>query len=1172
MALPELQPQHDPTALYKFQTEYKHQVAGNKATCLHSNFLKGVKWSPDGACCLTASDDNLLRVYDLPPDSLERAPIGDPSSPQLAAADDSFPAALRIYEGETIYDYAWYPGMVASDPVSCCFASTSRAHPVHLWDVCTGELRCSYRAYDHADEVTAANSVAFNLDGSKLFTGFNKHIRVYDVTRPGRDCQNISTHKKRQDGQPGIISCLCFNPDRSGLFATGSYAGSAALFDEHTGEMLYVLQGHTGGITQVMFSRDGNFLYTGARRDPAILCWDVRYSSDVLYRMDRDVTGTNQRIHFDIEPCGRHLATGGQDGMVRMFDLRTGEAAGDYVAAADTVNGVQFHPFLPLLATASGQRRFYLAPSDSDSDSDAENAVPNKPSAPVTTTAGEEHAAKQKLPALENVLSVWRYPCSWVEIPAASEANPEPEAAAGTDMDAQAMDVDGGAQRYDGDLLQDTADRARKAEKAEQASDKAEEPVADISKYLKTTGIMETRYIRMLSSLCSHTYDLVNLTPRALYRRHRLHLVTTSLQCELSTAPEVPRTASQVFDDGDAMGATAQSMEAAHKEVAAAAEATAIPALQALNNVEAIDAVKKAKGLSPTDLVASKLAAAASAAAQATQPLANNITSFTMAAPVQMVTSQLQTAAAAGHSTAVATMGTVMAAVESTWGRERGKKQALKDRCSSPTEWYVCDDPLTHTRYFVIQGSDNFDHWKVNLTFDPVVFEDAKLGVKVHRGVYEAALVLYDRLAPMVQEHLSSSPFAKICFTGHSLGGSLGTLLMLMYLHRGVLPPVAIAPVYTFGAPAIFCEGAAGPCGESNSCDLDPRHEGRSMLLEKLGLPNGAVRNIIMHKDIVPRAFACDYALVADLLRRVGDSFKEHGCLLGPHRQSLYYFVGKMLVLQPEADHSFVKGDGFHPMLPAGSGLYTLRQPTVLSSVAATARERVSQAAAKAQQAAMAPLSPREHLSNVVDASALVAARAASAAKAVVSPTPAAAATAPASSSSDAGSVKASAGSSSSREGRDGASGSPAAASAGPSTAARKWPPPAVGRPAASLMEAVNQLMDYPHPLEMLGDAGAYGDEGSISRYHNPDNYTRALGGVLRNRTRPWRALLSEQAAKAGASAQSWYLPEAEGTAKVTVAGNRRKSRAEAFQESKHQMPAYAPAASAWRRPMHRSA
>jgi len=61
---------------------------------------------------------------------------------------------------------------------------------------------------------------------------------------------------------------------------------------------------------QVKFSADGNFLYTGARKDTDILCWDIRYTSDVVYRLQRDTGDTNQRIQFDIEPMGRHLATG----------------------------------------------------------------------------------------------------------------------------------------------------------------------------------------------------------------------------------------------------------------------------------------------------------------------------------------------------------------------------------------------------------------------------------------------------------------------------------------------------------------------------------------------------------------------------------------------------------------------------------------------------------------------------------------------------------------------------------------------------------------------------------------------------------------------------------------------------------------------------------------------
>lgn len=43
---------------------------------------------------------------------------------------------------------------------------------------------------------------------------------------------------------------------------------------------------------------------------------------------------------------------------------------------------------------------------------------------------------------------------------------------------------------------------------------------------------------------------------------------------------------------------------------------------------------------------------------------------------------------------------------------------------------------------------------------------------------------------------------------------------------------------------------------------------------------------------------------------------------------------------------------------------------------------------------------------------------------------------------------------------------------------------------------ALSALMDNPHPLDILGDPAAYGNEGAISRYHNPDHYTKSLGGA----------------------------------------------------------------------------
>ena len=59
-------------------------------------------------------------------------------------------------------------------------------------------------------------------------------------------------------------------------------------------------------------------------------------------------------------------------------------------------------------------------------------------------------------------------------------------------------------------------------------------------------------------------------------------------------------------------------------------------------------------------------------------------------------------------------------------------------------------------------------------------------------------------------------------------------------------------------------------------------------------------------------------------------------------RVVMYFFVGKMLVLQPDMEHNFVRpGEEYHPMLPTGPGLYTLRTPTALDAMAANAKKEV---------------------------------------------------------------------------------------------------------------------------------------------------------------------------------------------------------------------------------------
>ena len=296
---------------------------------------------------------------------------------------------------------------------------------------------------------------------------------------------------------------------------------------------------------------------------------------------------------------------------------------------------------------------------------------------------------------------------------------------------------------------------------------------------------------------------------------------------------------------------------------------------------------------------------------------------------------------------------------------------------------------------------------------------------------------------------------------GHSIGGCLAALLTLMYKRQGVLLAKNISTIYTFGAPSVFCErpngeddmdlfvgsslageegkgrfwrqdddsgrsplqpflspsiprpsslsslatslsspmdssrgdGGGHGLGEGRSSRRRQHRGGPSRLMSSLGLRDHTIRNVIMHRDIVPRAFSCDYSPVADILKGWGAGFRDHTSLGYDGRKHLYYFVGRMIVLQPDRSYNtFVANDPDHPMLPPGPGLLYLADPAEMNLPAAQPQVTSGSSTAPPQMAAT------------------------------------------------------------------------------------------IGRVPASAHEAVMELMDSPHPLEMLADPNAYLSTGTISR------------------------------------------------------------------------------------------
>ncbi|KAJ7143861.1 WD40-repeat-containing domain protein [Mycena epipterygia] len=358
---------------------------------LPGNFARSVKWCPDGSVALMHCEHRHFQLF--VPSSQSEASKSD--------LHDVEPLIRTLPQPAAILDYAWYPTASSANPASFCFVASVRETPVKLLDASDGRLRASYRIVDHRERQIAPHSLAFNLSATRLYCGFEDAIEVFDVARPGEGTRlHTSPSKKSRDGLKGIISALAFQPSyESDIYAAGSLTptpGNIALFSETDGAVpvLFVGGGPSAGVTQLHFNpMRPHILYAAFRRRPEVYSWDLRTDVNTPLKIysaaPRELLAgetTNQKRRFDVEPAGRFLGVGDQEGDVCVYDLSAedddtaGNADADaearpvltYSAHKDAIGGVAFHPARPALLSVSGARHWDLrarASSDADSDS-----------------------------------------------------------------------------------------------------------------------------------------------------------------------------------------------------------------------------------------------------------------------------------------------------------------------------------------------------------------------------------------------------------------------------------------------------------------------------------------------------------------------------------------------------------------------------------------------------------------------------------------------------------------------------------------------------------------------------------------------------------------------------------------------------------------------------------
>ena len=288
----------------------------------HTGIINAAAFSPDGQWLATGGDDGTVRLWPTPGGSARGRVLRghanrvwsvtfSPDGSRLASGDEDgivrlwgahSGAAIGLLKGHELRVFA-----LGFSPDGGTLASGSDDNSLLLWDLAT----LAPRPLPPMSLDGVVSTVAFSPDGHWLAAGGgDQGIRLWDV----------ATGKPRGElwrAHDGRIWSVAFSPD-GGTLASGAEDRTVQLWDVATGQARGApLRGHKSRVWHVAFSSDGGRVLSSSG-DGTLIRWSATPTRQILQEHGSPVRS------LAVSPDGKILAAGGDDALIRLWDLSAG--------------------------------------------------------------------------------------------------------------------------------------------------------------------------------------------------------------------------------------------------------------------------------------------------------------------------------------------------------------------------------------------------------------------------------------------------------------------------------------------------------------------------------------------------------------------------------------------------------------------------------------------------------------------------------------------------------------------------------------------------------------------------------------------------------------------------------------------------------------------------------